>query len=583
MADPKSKVQETIELLQGMVEILDRDIEIVEKNALKANKLNDAIAKGEQAGAVGRINTQIAQIDDIILNDADISALIGATQGEGTKELNDAIKAVTEAVKRVKAWEFKDRSGKAVDIGIKTDDVNTDIVVDEVDKIEKINEDVDYDKVGDKVAEMESKIALEELYQKYTATQAALGKEEVDVNYEKFIKEFKAKLEKYKALGTLKDFSTDNLVMGKHKFKKNETSVNEFLKVLKAAKGAKTITITGFNGSKPIAIDKITYENLAKTNSNSVIQNAMAALVAEAKVQDSDFDAKTAEMSTLLRDNKTMQLLFTEDRDALKTILDKKPVNVAEIDAILDEMSRPDGKNNQVFEDMEDYKSIGDIEALKRELAKLKEVHGYIEAESAAKAVKYEAKEITEIDIGGQKIALKKNSYDRNFVDIKKKSELDDVMEATYGGLEESTRNALVEKVEKEASETGNKLPGKLWSGLMSFITFGAYNPRRTAIEARVKGLLSAGIISTRDSSIDKARGKQEIADEKAAEATAEREKMTDFDRSLRVTENDLAREQMRQEIIAGRGKVSAEKARKGLNLDQINEDAKKKLEDEGR
>lgn len=583
MADSKSKVQDTIELLRNMVEILDRDIEIVEKNAIKANKLNDTFAKGEQTNAVGRLNTQIAQIDDFILNDADISKLIGTTEGEGTKELNEAIKAVTEAVKRVKAWEFKDRTGATIDIGIKTDTVKTDVVVDEVDKIEKINEDVDYDKVGDKVTELESKIAMEELYQKYSATQAALGTEEVDVNYEKFMKSFNAKLKEYKALEALKGVSTDNLPKGKFTLAKNEASVKSFLDTLKAAKGTEKVTIPGFNGGKPIEIGKITYENLVKINNSSTIQTAMAALAAAAKVQDSDFDAKTAEMSTTLANNNSMQLLFTEDRDALKAILDKKPLNVADIEKILTEMSKPDGKNKKVFEDMETYKSIGDIEGLKRELARLKGLEGYIKAEEEAKAVKYNAEEIKEVEINGKTITLKKNSYDRDFVDINTKDELQDVMEATYAGLEEGTLEALNKKVEKEAKDTGNRLPSKFWSGLMSIITFGRYNPRRTAMEARVKGLLSEGIKDARNNSRHEAKGKQDIADEKAREATTEREKMTDFDKRLRVTEDDLAREAMRQDIIDGKGTRTAEAAKSNLDLNQVNADAKKKLEDEGR
>ena len=299
MADPKSKVQDTIELLQNMVEVLDRDIEIVEKNAIKANKLNDAIALGEQTSAVGRLNDQISQIDEFILNDPDISALIGATEGEGTKELNEAIRKVTEAVKRIKAWEFKDKKGNAVDIGIKTDGVKSDVVVDEVDKIEDLHGNVDYDNVVDNVADMEAKIQQEEVYQRYLDTQASLGgTEEVDENYGKFIEDFMKKMKEHKALGKLKDFSTDGLVTGKFKFAKNEARVKELLTLLNAAKGKTEITVPGLNGGNPIAIESLSFEELSKLN-NTTIANTMAALVSEAKVKDSEFEDKTAEMSSI--------------------------------------------------------------------------------------------------------------------------------------------------------------------------------------------------------------------------------------------------------------------------------------------
>lgn len=584
MADPKSKVQDTIELLQNMVEVLDRDIEIVEKNAIKANKLNDAIALGEQTSAVGRLNDQISQIDDFILNDPDISALIGATEGEGTKELNEAIRKVTEAVKRVKAWEFKDRKGKTVDIGIKTDGVKTDVVVDEVDKIEDLHGDVDYDNVVGNVADMEAKIAQEELYQRYLDTQASLGgTEEVDENYENFIKGFMKKMEEHRALGKLKDFSTDGLVTGKFKFAKNETRVKELLDLLKAAKGKTEITVPGLNGGNPIAIEKLSFEELSKLN-NTTIANTMSALVSEAKVKDSEFEDKTAEMSSLLAASQSMQKLFTEDRDRIKAILDAKPLNMAELDLIFDEISKKDSKNQELLGDMVTYKSIGDIEGLKRELARLKELAGLVEAENAAKEVKHEAQEFSTIKLAGHDITLAKGTYTGDFVALEKKEDFTKVTEETYSKLDDAVYESLVEEVENAARETGNKLPNRLWSGLMSVITLGAYNPRQNAIEARVKSMIREKVKTEITAAKAKAGGKQEIADEEASRATAEREKMTDFDRSLRVTENDLARERMRQEVIAGRGAVTAENARKGLNLDQINEDARKKLEeDEGR
>lgn len=584
MADPKSKVQDTIKILQNMVEVLDRDIEIVEKNAIKANKLNDAIALGEQTSAVGRLNNQISQIDDFILNDPDISALIGATEGEGTKGLNEAIRKVTEAVKRVKAWEFKDRKGNAVNIGIKTDDVKTDVVVDEVDKITDIHGDVDYDNVVGNVADMEAKIAQEELYQRYLDTQASLGgTEEVDENYENFIKSFMQKMKEHRALGKLKDFSTDGLVTGKFKFAKNETRVKELLTLLNAAKGKTEITVPGLNGGNPIAIEKLSFEEIAKLN-NTVIANTMAALVSEAKVKDSEFEDKTAEMSSILAASQSMQKLFTEDRDRIQAILDAKPLNMAELDLIFDEISKADSKNQELLGDMVTYKSVGDIEGLKRELARLKELAGLVEAENAAKAVKHEAQEFSTIKIGDKEITLQKGSYTGDFVALTKKDDFSKVTEETFSKLDDETYGSLVEAIEEDAISSGNKLPNRLWSGLMSVITFGAYSPRQKAIEARAKAMIKDKIKTNITAAKAKAEGKQELAVADAEKATTEREKMTDFDRSLRVTENDLAREQMRQQIIASRGRVTAENARKGLNLDQINEDARKKLEeDEGR
>lgn len=584
MADPKSKVQDTIELLQNMVEVLDRDIEIVEKNAIKANKLNDAIALGEQTSAVGRLNDQISQIDEFILNDPDISALIGATEGEGTKELNEAIRKVTEAVKRIKAWEFKDKKGNAVDIGIKTDGVKSDVVVDEVDKIEDLHGNVDYDNVVDNVADMEAKIQQEEVYQRYLDTQASLGgTEEVDENYGKFIEDFMKKMKEHKALGKLKDFSTDGLVTGKFKFAKNEARVKELLTLLNAAKGKTEITVPGLNGGNPIAIESLSFEELSKLN-NTTIANTMAALVSEAKVKDSEFEDKTAEMSSILARSQSMQKLFTEDRDRIKAVLDAKPLNMAELDLIFDEISKADSKNHELLGDMVTYKSIGDIEGLKRELARLKQLAGLVEAENAAKAVKHEAKEFSTIKLAGKDITLEKGTYTGDFVALEKKDDFTKVTEETYSKLDDATYDSLVAEVEDAARESGNKLPNRLWSGLMSVITLGAYNPRQNAIDARVKSMIREKIKTEITAAKSRAGGKQEIADEEASRATAEREKMTDFDRSLRVTENDLARERMRQEIIAGRGAVTAENARKGLDLDQINEDARKKLEeDEGR
>lgn len=581
MADPKSKVQEAIEKLTRLKGHIDA--EITRYNVAKDNVDDNYRVKDNQKemnAARQEIQNQVARIDAIILDNPEIASLIGAVGYGEVESLNITISAVLAKVQELKSMEIKDKTGKKLEF--KTD---TEGVVTEVGKIENVTGDVDYENLDVKIAELEDKIEKQEFYEKYEATKTALGSDEVDKDYDDFNKNFAKALKEYKNLETLKAFPAEDLrgkAKGKHTILKCETDVKKLLGVLKSVKGATKVTIPGFNGGKEIEISKITFEDLSKA-SNTTIVNAMDKLISEAKVEDTDLENKAAEMSTLLSGNTTMQNLFPADRDAIQDILDKKPVNVAKLETLLAEMTKADGKNYKVFEDMETYDSIGDVSALKRELTRLKGLEGYVKAEADAKAVKHDAEEISKVEIAGEVIDLHRGSYSRDFVDIRKKSELDTVMEATYKELSAETYDSLVEQVENDAKMTGDKLPGKFFSGLMSFVTFGNYNPRRTAIEARVKNMISASILKARDKSKNIAEGKQLTADKDASQKTAEREKMTDFDKRLRVTENDLAREAMRKDIIAGRGAVTADKAKSKLNLEQISDDAKKQIEDEER
>lgn len=593
MADPKSKVQDTIELLKDMLELLERDIQIVEANARKANILNDARAKRDQTEAATNLNAQISQIDDFIMNDADIQQLIGSTENEDVKKLNEAIREVLNAVKRVQSWEFKDKSGNRVNLGIATGKTITEQVVTEVDKLDSISyaeSATTYDKVDEKIEKLETDIAKEEIYKKYKTAEVTLGSD-VSEDYKKFTDKLKEQIDEYKNLVELKTFSADGLksdIRGKYTLQRHKANVEKMLAELKKTKGKTQVTINGINKNKPIKLESITFDMLSKIKDDALITSAIGALVTETQVKDTDLEAKIGEMKSELSGNTTMNILFLEDRDKINAILDKKPINITDLETLLADMTKTDGKNIGVFADMETYKSIGDVNGLKKELDRLKELQKLKVAEEQAKGVTYAPEEVKKIKIAGKEIEIEKGEYTGDVVGIKKESELDQVMEATYAKIfeddKDGTYDALVEKVEKEAEKSGNRLPNRFFSGLMSVITLGNYNPRKRAIEARVKGMIKDSIKLERRTAIGIANGKQSLADDNANKATDERINAFELDKKTREAVNAATREAARKSLIASRGTQTAEQAMKGVDQSVIDDAEKKAKEDfEGR
>ena len=583
MADPKSKVQETIEKLSRLKGRLD--VEIAEYTNAKTNvdenyRVSENTTKMNEAKT--QISNQVALIDKVIMDAPEIRDLVGSLEGGDVETLNNAIKSVLDKVAEVKNMGIKDATGKDV-----TFETRTGNAVAEIEKIKgkEYTASKAPDKLEDietKITELESTIAQEEEYKKYEGLREEVAKsasartggvpvdpkdvepKDYETAYKKFTSDFSKKIEELKGYQRIEKIDVKNFrrIEERDTLKANKAKVKSLIDALKLVKGTETISINGTD----IEISKLDIEKLIKEGKGNDINNAIKKLVTLANDAKKDAPTKVEDMKKDLKDSKIM-VLFEADRAKLEAALNAKPVNIAELDATLGSMKDIDGPN---FEKLE---KMGEIDAnefakARRELARLTTIKDAIVAEQSASSIVVEKNEITTLNIKGVNIELQKTDYTGRFIDATEPDDRTDVLKSTFEAIlksdDKTVYNELSRKiVEDSAKKNGDKLPRHIpfFSNFAAAVRGDEFTTRDKAIQKRMKRMIREEFDKRQEIAKEVETEKKKMKDEKVAEKQQDRNDAFALDEETRKKVNAAAYEAARKKALEGKKGAEVEKA----------------------
>lgn len=558
MSDPKSKVQIAIERLEKLKGYLDTEIaeyqqaqERIDDNyRVKENEAKRDAAKNE-------IKNQIARIDAIIMSD-EVKEHIGAIEVGDPEKLNEVIAEVLKRIQKVKDMKISDV----------TADTKTGKVVEEVEKLKGFDpylKEMDYDSltVADlegKIAELEAKVSSEEEVKKYDAAKKEIadGKKppidpkDVDFSteYDAFLTEFEKKLGEYEKQKKAEGFNTKPFkhVKSRKSLMGNQKDVKALIDLQKSINGDKKLSATGEE------ISKLKYEDLEKKSDADIKK-----IIEELTTLSMGTKEKTAEKAKDLKEllaNSPVMKVFEEDKTKMEAFLAASPLNTTELRKMITELRSIKGKN---YEAIDRFENIDPQEAvtIRKEIARLTELRDKMKALEETEAKKFEAEDITKIDINGVEVEIKKDAkkgkkIDGRVVDLDMESdEMSLVVSRTYRDLFNNKKDAFTELERQviEESKTGERLPRDfgIFSRISAMIRGEKQTRREQAIAARVHKKIKDQIKSEQDSSIGEATGRKKQAVETAKE---ERRNAFELDEATRTKVNQNAYEAARKAII---------------------------------
>lgn len=579
MSDKKNieKVLSLLEVFKGQIDEQITNYKSAELNfeAAEIEGNTADMSTNQKAMEVARdaIISKLAAIDKLIFEQSEgkVTESLGVKNPTDAtvKDLNSKIAEILERVKSAKDLGMKTDAGKDVEVKFKTADT-----LERLDELDATKKTRDYSKIDQDIADLEAKVVDEEQYKKFTEIKGKIAKrdkideKDVDVrdDYTTFTSDFSKKLDEYKKLKALKEFNGKNFkqIQTKTTLAGNKAKVEELLKKLKDARSGEMITVGGKPlkiGGKDASVKDLTFDELMKLD-NKTLKSVMGTLSKLCTVDDKELKSKADELKGIADASISLEL-FAEDKAAIEAALSATPVDLAKLDALQQQMIDIDGKNNEVLTKMEEYNSAEVVKA-RKELDHLKKVKAAMDKEAG---IKVEAEEISKLKFGKDgktevEIKRKPGGYEGKFVDAKD-DDLEEVVEATYKGLDRKVREGFEKSVIRDA-EKGDKLPRHipLFSKLAAAFRGETMTTREKAIAARVKKKISQKIVEEQNVSKGSA----------AAVETSEKQKAeTEKNDLFRVDKETIDRidAAARKFIIDQQGQTTVEQAREQAARDE--------------